>query len=244
MIFRQFIHEDTFCLSYVIGCTEAQGAAVIDPQGDLAGYLAYSEREGVRIAAIIETHVQADHRSGSRDLARKTGAPIYLGPRAEVSFAHKEFSDGDLFTLGNRRFKILHTPGHTPEHICLWVNDWFLLTGDTLFVGDAGRVDLPSIGAQDRSLGIERHARDLWKSLQRLSQLPQWTEIYPGHYAGSACGQGMDGKPVSTIGREIRKNPALKLSEDEFVELQKHNAPAVPEAFIANIEYNRGVVAG
>ncbi len=131
--------------------------------------------------------------------------------------------------MGNRLVKALHTPGHTAEHICLLVDDWFVLTGETLFVGDVGRVDLAleDIGDAD----IEERAVQLYGGLQRLLALPDWTEVYPGHYAGSVCGRGMDGKPVSTIGREKRSNKALHLSPGEFSTFQQHNLPELPEDF-------------
>ena len=124
----------------------------------------------------------------------------------------------------------MHTPGHTPEHVCLRVDEWFVLTGDTLFVGDVGRVDL-SHGDDGQSPPVSRRAEQLYDSLQRLLSLPDWTEIYPGHYAGSVCGRGMDGKPVSTIGWERDRNKPLRLDRQQFVDFQCGNLPPLPKDF-------------
>jgi glyoxylase-like metal-dependent hydrolase (beta-lactamase superfamily II) len=134
-----------------------------------------------------------------------------------------------VLEVGNRRLRALHAPGHTTEHICLLVDEWFVLTGDTLFVGDVGRVDLAldTLPAD----ALRARARQLHQSLQRLLALPDWTEVYPGHYAGSVCGRGMDGKPISTIGRERRANRALGLSDEAFVAFLTENVPPVPADF-------------
>jgi glyoxylase-like metal-dependent hydrolase (beta-lactamase superfamily II) len=212
--------------------------AVVDPQGDPQTYVAQAQQNGMVVESVIDTHAHADHISCARELAALAGAPLNVGPGADVGFSHLTLADGQGLKIGNRRIRALHTPGHTGEHICLLVDEWFVLTGDTLFVGDVGRVDLaldsPPAGE------IRNRAMQLHGSLQRLLALPDWTEIYPGHYAGSVCGRGMDGKPISTIGRERRANPALQLSEEAFVALQTQNLPPLPADFQAIKRHNLG----
>lgn len=189
-----------------------------------------ADKLGLKITTVIETHIQADHLSSSAELAHKTGATLYFGPKAEIKYKFEELDDGATIKVGRLTVKAIHTPGHTPEHICLLVDDWLVMTGDTLFVGDVGRVDLVEKAA---GVGyVEAKAKDLHKSLQKLLKLPDWTEIYPGHYSGSACGKGMDSKTSSTIGRERRKNPTLQLSEQAFIKYLFEDIPAAPKDFL------------
>jgi glyoxylase-like metal-dependent hydrolase (beta-lactamase superfamily II) len=181
------------------------------------------------VAHVIDTHVHADHPSGARALAEATGAPLFLGAGAGVGFSFNPMQDEDVLEVGNRRIKVLHTPGHTPEHVSLLVDDWFVLTGDTLFVGDVGRVDLALADVDEADL--RTRAKVLYESLRQLLSLRDDVEIYPGHYAGSTCGRGMDGKTISTIGRERRHNHALQLDPDAFVEFQLANLPPLPADF-------------
>ncbi|HEV2238302.1 MAG TPA: MBL fold metallo-hydrolase, partial [Ktedonobacterales bacterium] len=214
MIFRQILHPATGCASYVFGCTGKKALAVVDPHAEhLDDYLAVADAVNAPIVAIFETHVQADHLSGACALAARSGAPIYLSEAADVAFGHQALGDGDEVTLGNDFVRVLHTPGHSDDSMCLLVGDrtrgpdpWFLLTGDTLFVGDAGRPDLTA-GAES---GAAEAARALHRSLRRLLTLPDDLEIYPAHFAGSACGRTLSGKPSSTLGFERRFNPALR----------------------------------
>ncbi len=231
MYFRQILHEDMSCASYLVGCPSRGACAVVDPQGDPDGYVERTRRQGLQVSAVIETHLHADHLSCARELALRTGAPLFLGPGSAVSYPHTALRDGAVIEVGNRRMQALLTPGHTPEHVCLLVDDWFVLTGDTLFVGDVGRVDLTHGEARAQGESIEARAGELYDSLQRLMALPEWTEVYPGHYAGSVCGRGMDGKPVSTIGWERRRNPTLRLDRAAFVDFQRSNLPPVPRDF-------------
>jgi glyoxylase-like metal-dependent hydrolase (beta-lactamase superfamily II) len=194
--------------------------------------------KGMAVNAILETHVQADHLSSARELAQLTGVPVYYGRGAETQYDYAPLDDGQIIDVGNRRVKVIHTPGHTPEHVCLLVDDWFLLTGDTLFVGDVGRVDLAL--AEVPAGAVQERARQLYGSLQRLLALPDWIEVYPGHYAGSVCGRGMDGKPVSTIGRERRFNPALQLPAEEFIRYQTEELPPLPADFQQIKRHNLG----
>ncbi|HEY7094978.1 MAG TPA: MBL fold metallo-hydrolase [Ktedonobacterales bacterium] len=233
MIFRQILHPATGCASYVFGCTGKRALAVVDPHHEhVDDYLAIAQLAQSPIVAIIETHVQADHLSGAMALAELTGAPIYLHEAADVAFAHRTLRDGDEIALGNDFVRALHTPGHSPDSICLLVGDrtrgpepWFLLTGDTLFVGDAGRPDL-TVGTASATGG----AHTLYASLQRLLTLPDDLEIYPAHFAGSTCGRTMSGKPSSTLGFERRYNPALtQPSEEAFVSFMLTDLPPAPE---------------
>lgn len=246
MIFRQFLHEQRSCASYLIGCPTEGVAAIVDPQGDVFDYMTEARRHGLRITDVLDTHVHADHPSAARELAENAGAALRLGEGAEVGFEFEPLLDNDMVDVGNRHIRIIHTPGHTPEHVCLLVDDWFVLTGDTLFVGDVGRIDLALVGLDEGELSSR--AETLHASLQRLLQLPDETEIFPGHFAGSSCGRGMDGKAISTIGRERRTNPALDLDRDRFVDYQVTNVPALPKDFEpikrANLARPRGVVDG
>jgi glyoxylase-like metal-dependent hydrolase (beta-lactamase superfamily II) len=229
VIFRQFLHEQRSCASYLIGCPSKGLAAVVDPQGDVSQYVAAAERHGLRITDVLDSHVHADHPSSARELAESFDATLRLGEGADVGFRFESLIDGDVVDVGNRHMRIIHTPGHTPEHVCLVVDDWFVLTGDTLFVGDVGRVDL---ALSELDEGDQRaSAETLHASLQTLLELPDETEIYPGHFAGSTCGRGMDGKTISTIGRERRTSQALNLDLEGFVAYQLSSAPPLPEDF-------------
>lgn len=239
MIFRQLLHEERSCASYLVGCSTMGVAAVIDPQGDASRYTALSRRHGLRITDVIETHLHADHRSSARDLAGTLGAALHFGSTAQVGFPYEALGDGGTVRVGNRRIEVIHTPGHTPEHICLLVDDWFVLTGDTLFVGDVGRVDLALEDVSEPELRAK--AEILHASLERLLRLPDHVEIYPGHYAGSTCGRGMDGKPSSTIGRERRRNRALLLDREAFVAFQLNDTPEPPGDFRTIKQANAGL---
>ncbi|HVM34582.1 MAG TPA: MBL fold metallo-hydrolase [Actinomycetota bacterium] len=236
MFFRQVLHDDRSCASYVIGCPSLGVAAVVDPQGDPQTYVDLVEANAMMIRDVIDTHVHADHRSAARAVANATGATLHLGTGADVDFAFTELTDGQVLEVGNRRIGVIYTPGHTPEHVSLLVDDWFVLTGDTLFVGDVGRVDL-ALGEVDED-ELRGRAKLLHESLRRLAELRGDVELYPGHYAGSTCGRGMDGKTISTIGRERRTNKALGLDVEEFVAFQMANIPPVPQDFRAIKEAN------
>ncbi|MHB0965182.1 MAG: MBL fold metallo-hydrolase [Bellilinea sp.] len=239
MFFRQILHPERACLSYLIGCPTLGRCAAIDPQGSADTIVQTVAANGMRITHIFETHIHADHRSAARELQALTGAPIYLGPGTRVDYAVETLVDEQVLKVGKRRIRVLHTPGHSAEHVCLLGDDWYLLTGDALFVGDVGRVDLGDEAATPRD--FERCAGQLYQSLQRLLALPDWIEIYPGHYAGSACGRDLDGKPVSTIGRERRMNRALGLSQPEFIQFQLENRPELPEDFRSIRQMNMSV---
>lgn len=176
-------------------------------------------------------------------LAGRTGAPIYVHEAADVAFPHRDLHNGEELELGNDYLRVLHTPGHSADSICLLVGDrtrgpdpWFLLTGDTLFAGDAGRPDLTAGDAaavtKDAASPAEARqaAKTLYASLQRLLSLPDHMEVYPAHFAGSSCGRAMSGKPISTLGFERRFNPALRQPDvDAFVDFMLTDLPAPPE---------------
>jgi glyoxylase-like metal-dependent hydrolase (beta-lactamase superfamily II) len=227
MIFRQILHPGTGCASYLFGCLGKGALAVVDAHVEhVEEYVALASSVHAPITAVIETHVQADHLSGARLLAERTGAPIYLYAAADVLFPHRTLHDGEELTLGNDFLSVLHTPGHSPDSMCLLVGDrtrgadpWFLLTGDTLFAGDAGRPDLTAneshVTTADAATDDARQAaQTLYASLQRLRSLPDYLEVYPAHFAGSACGRTMSGKPSSTLGFERLFNPALRQPDE------------------------------
>jgi glyoxylase-like metal-dependent hydrolase (beta-lactamase superfamily II) len=250
MIFRQILHPATGCASYLFGCTSKGALAVVDPHLEhVDEYLALAEQAGAPIVAVLETHVQADHLSGAPRLAERTRAPIYLHEAAEVDFPHRTIRDGDELELGNDYVTVRHTPGHSPDSVSLLVGDrargdapWFVLTGDTLFVGDAGRPDLTDTGYHTGyPLGVvpgvvpggdaRRAASQLYDSLFGvLLTLPDDLEIYPAHFAGSSCGRAMSGKPSSTIGFERRFNPAVQpRTREEFIAFMLAELPPAPE---------------
>ncbi len=243
MIFRQVLHPATGCASYFFGCTGKRQLAVCDPHIDhIDDYLGLAEGVGAPIGHIFETHVHADHVSGGPELARRTGARIYLHEAAGVGFPHVTVREGDEIDLGNDFIRVLHTPGHSPDSVCFLVGDrtrgpdpWLLLTGDTLFVGSAGRPDLHGEAA------ARRLAAQLHESLARLATLPEYIEVYPGHFAGSACGRGMSGKPASTIGFEKRFNEAFhRRTRDEFIDFMTTDLPPQPEEFARIRSLNLG----
>lgn len=238
MYFRQILHEEKSCASYLVGCPTYGVCSVVDPQGEPEAYVEQVEDNAMVVKAVIDTHVHADHISCARELSALTGAPLYLGSGANVKYEYQPLADGQVLELGNRIITAIQTPGHTPEHTCLLVDDWFVLTGDTLFVGDVGRVDL---ALEDISKEVIRSRADqLYQSLQHLLTLQDWTEIYPGHYAGSVCGRGLDGKAITTIGRERRENKELQLSRGDFATFQTENLPSLPANFDAIKAHNTG----
>jgi hydroxyacylglutathione hydrolase len=231
MILRQFLHTDPVAASYLFGCGGKAAGAVVDPVGDVAPYLAAAEATGMRILDVIDTHLHADHVSAGRALAEAAGADYVLSAEADAAFPFKGVRDGEAIELGNVVVQVLHTPGHTPEHIALLVTDrtrsdepWFVLTGHTLMVGDLGRTELAS--------NAETGARALFRSAQRLKALPEHLEVLPGAYSGSVCGRSLSGKPTSTIGFEKRANRAFRIDdEEEFVRTMLADIPpARPEA--------------
>jgi glyoxylase-like metal-dependent hydrolase (beta-lactamase superfamily II) len=236
MFFRQLLNDETACASYLLGCKSKARFAVVDPHVDLVDdYVALAEAQRIPIVAVFETHVQADHVSGLPALVERTGATAYLPAGAGVEFEHVALGDRETVTLGNTEVTAIATPGHATAHHAYLVTDhvrgdepWFVLTGDALLVGDAGRPDLHAHGEHT----VESMARQLYRSLtEKLLVLPDHILLYPGHYSGSVCGRGLSANPTSTIGFERRHNPALQFdSEQEFVEaLVKDIPPAPPQ---------------
>src|SRR6266508_1653869 len=203
MILRQFLHTDPIAASYLFGCAGQAAAAVVDPVGEIAPYLRAAEETRMRIRYVIDTHLHADHVSSARALCEASGADYILFADAKVGFPFRGVGDSDMLDLGNVSIQVIHTPGHTPEHISLLVTDrtrsnepWFVLTGHTLMVGDLGRTELAT--------SAEAGARALFQSVQRLKNLPDHLEVFPGAYSGSVCGRSLSGKPTYTIGFEKR----------------------------------------
>jgi glyoxylase-like metal-dependent hydrolase (beta-lactamase superfamily II) len=228
MILRQFLHSDPVGISYLFGCGGKATGAVVDPVGDIQPYLQAADNAGMRIHFVIDTHVHADHLSAGRALAAAAGAEYVLSTEAGVSFPHRGVRDGDVLPLGNVSATVLHTPGHTPEHICILVTDrtranepWFVFTGHTLMVGDLGRTELAA--------SAEEGARQLFKSVRKLKELPDYVEVLPGAYAGSVCGRRLSGKPSSAIGFEKRHNQAFTIEDEaEFVRFMVAEIPPAP----------------
>lgn len=242
MFFRQRQAANA-TLSYLFGCAGHRKAMAVDVvAGDEEWFVQEAERAGARIEHVIDTHVHADHLSGGPELARLTGAAYHLheSNRDRVAHAFAPLADGQRIEAGNVILDVLHTPGHTHDSVCLVVRDlrrgdepWFVLTGDTLFVGAVGRPDLA---------GHEREmAEQLYDSLhRRLLTLPAELEIYPGHQAGSACGAGLSGKPASTIGFERRFNPQLSMAREDFVRTLMAEIPPPPADMAAIVRHNLG----
>jgi glyoxylase-like metal-dependent hydrolase (beta-lactamase superfamily II)/rhodanese-related sulfurtransferase len=243
MLFRQVIHEDLGCASYLVGDADSGAAAVIDPQWDIEPYLELSRLHGVRIEHVLETHNHADHVSGHGRLARATGATIHISELADASYEHEPLADGWVLELGEGlSIEAIHTPGHRPEHTSFLLRDpsrdgdpVAVLTGDSLFVGDVARPDL--------AVEPREGAAAIFHSLhERLLALPDEVEVWPGHLGGSLCGSsGIDLKTSSTIGFERRHNRALGIADEaEFVEDAVSSIGTRPP----NVEYIVGLNRG
>lgn len=232
MVFRPFLFEPTACASYLFGCLTHGRLAVADPHAELVDrYLEEAERLGAPIRAVFETHVQADHVSGLPALVEASGATAYLPAGAKVGFEHVALRDGEVVELGNTLVRAVDTPGHAPAHNAYVIADrrrgtdepWLVLTGDSLLVGDVGRPDLHAGGDPEPA------ARDLYRSLRRLLELPDHVTVYPSHYGGSVCGRGLSGNPFSSIGFERRHNAALRHDDEaSFAEALLTDLPPAP----------------
>lgn len=227
MIFRQFLHTAPIGASYLFGCGGQGQSVVIDPVEDIGPYQQASRETGMRIVHVMETHVHADHLSGGRTLADAVGAS-YLVHESTGAPEGSRLADNQELSIGNVTIRVLHTPGHTPEHISLLVTDrtrgsepWFVLTGHTLMVGDMGRTELAT--------SAESGAQALFDSATRLRALPDHLEVWPGAFAGSVCGRRLSGKAASTIGFERRFNRAFATEDrDAFVQLMVAEVPPRP----------------
>ena len=241
MHFHQFYVGCLAHASYLIG--DQGEAVVVDPSRDVAMYLEEAEAHGLTIRWVLETHLHADFVSGHRELASLTGATIALGERAGAAFPHRKLRGGDEITVGDVRIRALETPGHTPESLSFLVFEhaadlapWAALTGDTLFVGDVGRVDILS-----SRLPVADLAGMLFDSLHDgLLKLPDATRVYPAHGAGSLCGRAISSERWSTIGRERAGNAALRpMSREAFVADITRDVPETPVYFLHSRDLNR-----
>lgn len=250
MYFQHIYEKGLAQASYLIGCQATGEALVIDPRRDIDVYLEEAEKNNLRITHIAETHIHADFLSGARELAAATGAMMYLsdegGADWQYGFEHRGVRDGDSFMVGNLRLDVMHTPGHTPEHISFLLTDTpasdqpvMMFTGDFVFVGDVGRPDL-----LEKAAGIkgtrESGARDMFASLQKFKALPDHIQIWPGHGAGSACGKALGAVPSSTVGYEKVANWALRIEDEAtFVAELLDGQPEPPTYFAMMKKLNK-----
>ena len=240
VLFAQILNDDLGCASYLVGCEEAGEVVVVDPHLAIERILAEAERLDARIVRTLETHTHADHVSGHGRLALDHGVPVSIHPLAEPEYPSEPLEDGMEIDVGNVRLRCIHTPGHRPEHCCFAVADttrseepWLVLTGDSLFVGDAARPDL-AVGAMEGAEG-------LFHSLRHLLELPDGVEVFPGHVAGSLCGAAMSSRASTTIGFERRFNPMLSLPDVEaFVAESAGVSSPKPPNLARIVELNRG----
>src|ERR687897_3006506 len=237
MLFRQFVDPDLGCASYLIGSEQAGEAIVVDPAYAIEQYVDEAERHSLRIVRAVETHNHADHVAGHGRLAIEHGVPISIHPLAAPDYDFEPIVDDDVLRVGEVTVLVLHTPGHRPEHCALLVDERLLLTGDSLFVGDAARPDL--------AVGAAEGAEGLFHSLRRLADLPGHVEVYPGHVAGSLCGANLSREPSSTIERERSLNVALRIDElDDFVADALSKTAPRPPNMDRIVALNRGPFLG
>lgn len=251
-MFFQHVYDKTLAqASYVIGCQKAGVAAVIDPKRDVDTYLEIAQANKLKITHIFETHIHADFLSGSRELAALTGASLYLsaegGPEWSYEFAHNPLRDGDVVMVGNLKFQVIHTPGHTPESISFLLTDTpagdhpvMLFTGDFVFVGDIGRPDLLEKAAGYQ--GTQRiGAEQMFESLKKFAALPDYVQVWPGHGAGSACGKALGAVPSSTVGYEKVTNWAFRFANDKegFIHYLLTDQPEPPRYFAMMKKLNK-----
>lgn len=231
MLFRQIFDPRLAQYSYLIGCQQTKEAIVIDPERDIDRYVAIAKDEGLSIIAVAETHIHADFLSGSREFAEHYGVTVYVSGEGgddwqylwvkDPKYQSRVLKDGDRVSIGNIEIKAVHTPGHTPEHICFLVSDrgshahepMGLASGDFVFVGDLGRPDLLETAAGQKGARLTA-AHDLYQSVRGFLTLPDFLQIWPGHGAGSACGKALGAVPASTVGYERRFNAAIRAAED------------------------------
>ena len=234
LLFRQFVNDDLGCASYLVGDFTAGVGVVVDPPFQIEPLLAAAADQGVRIERVLETHTHADHVSGHGRLALEHGTPVAIHPLAEARYPHEPLLDGQELDVGSVRVKVLHTPGHRPEHCAFVVDEALVLTGDSLFVGDAARPDL--------AIAAREGAEDLFRSLERLAALPGDVQVYPGHVAGSLCGGKMSEERSSTISRERESNSALEFRDvQQFVLVSASVSTPRPPTAERVVELNRGL---
>lgn len=205
MFLKQITNDQTGCVSYIGYCASCAVGYVIDPLENIDPYLKIAKDNDIKITHIFNTHIQADHISGDKELAKETGAKIYMHESAKVSYPFQPVKEGDVISIGNPRVKVLHTPGHTPESISLLVAEYpktlegIIFTGDTLLRGNVGRLDLEGAGTPEQ----------LYDSVRKLFALEDYVAVMPSHYGRSQCGVGLSSVPISTIGYEKRFNRAI-----------------------------------
>lgn len=251
-MYFQHVYDNTLAqASYFIGCQKTGTAVVIDPKRDIDTYMDIADQQKMKITHIMETHIHADFLTGSRELSALTGAQMYLsdegGPDWQYEFAHKGLKDGDVITVGNLKFNVMHTPGHTPESISFLLTDTaatdfpvMLFTGDFVFVGDIGRPDL-----LEKAAGIkgtqEPGARQMYRSIKKFHELPDYIQVWPGHGAGSACGKALGAVPSTTVGYEKLSNWAFRYLGDEegFVKYLLADQPEPPRYFAMMKKLNK-----
>ncbi|HKS77430.1 MAG TPA: MBL fold metallo-hydrolase, partial [Gaiellaceae bacterium] len=243
LLFKQFLDDDLGCACYLVGDEHAGVAVVVDPPYSIEPLLEEAGRRDVRIVGVVETHTHADHVSGHGRLALEHGISIRVHSAAGATFAHEPLEDGTEIDVGDVVLRTIHTPGHRPEHCCFAVIDrsrgddpWLVLTGDSLFVGDAGRPDL--------AVDVQEGAEGMFHSLRRIVELGDGVEVFPGHVAGSLCGAAMSSKASTTIGFERRFNHALQGGLQEFVEAALGSQPPRPPNMERIVELNRGALLG
>lgn len=250
MFFKHIYEPGLAHASYIVGCQKTGEAVVIDAKRDIDDYLKIAEAEKLKITHIAETHIHADFLAGSQELAEVTGAKLYLsdegGPDWQYSFPHVGLKDGDSFMVGNLKIEVVHTPGHTPEHISFLLTDTpasphpvMMFTGDFVFVGDVGRPDL-----LEKAAGIigtkEVGAHQMFHSLKKFKALPDHIQVWPAHGAGSACGKALGAVPSSTVGYEKLVNWAFQIDDEEkFVIALLEGQPEPPKYFAMMKKLNK-----
>jgi glyoxylase-like metal-dependent hydrolase (beta-lactamase superfamily II)/rhodanese-related sulfurtransferase len=233
LLFRQFVDVDLGCASYLVGDSDAGFAVVVDPAFEIEQYLAAADTAGVQLERVLETHTHADHVSGHGRFAVEHGLPVAIHALAEPGYPNEALADGDVIGVGGVSISVLHTPGHRPEHCAFVVDGELVLTGDSLFVGDAARPDL--------AVAAREGAEDLFRSLSRLAALDDTVQVYPGHVAGSLCGGNMSSERSTTIGRERETNSALAFRDlQEFVLVSASVSTPRPPTTERVVALNRG----
>ncbi|MCL1698023.1 rhodanese-like domain-containing protein [Lysinibacillus sp. BPa_S21] len=255
MLLRYFYDEKLAHASYVVGCQAKGEMVIIDPMRNIEPYLALAEKEKMQIVGALETHIHADFVAGSRELADRVGTTMYISDEGDADWKyqnlegipHQLLKDGDEFTIGNLIFKVMHTPGHTPESISFLLTDrggvankpMGIFTGDFVFVGDIGRPDLleKAAGIQGTSLS---GAKAMFKSLERFKALPDYMQIWPAHGAGSACGKALGAVPSSTVGYEKQFNWAMQFDDEQkFIDALLDGQPEPPYYFAVMKRVNK-----
>ncbi len=255
MFLRYFYDQKLAHASYIVGCQRANVAVVVDPGRDVEQYLETADREGMKLVAVAETHIHADYVSGARELADRVDAKLYMSDEGTSDWKYQfldgydseRLHDGDHFMIGNVRFDVMHTPGHTPESVSFVLTDqgggadkpMGIFTGDFVFVGSIGRPDLLEEAAGLKGTA-ESGARDLFQSAERFKSLPDYLQVWPAHGAGSACGKGLGAVPSSTVGYEKLFNPALQFTDEaEFVRYILADQPEAPKYFAVMKRVNK-----